>query len=71
MNGSWDRIALFRFTESSRPEVVYLPAHRDGNRLVLEGMMDESAFGSPMVTPEGAIAMLQGEHSGLFMDKVF
>ena len=70
-NGSWDRIALFRFTESSRPEVVYLPAHRDGNRLVLEGMMDESAFGSPMVTPEGAIAMLQDEHSGLFMDKVF
>jgi hypothetical protein len=70
-NESWDRVAVFRFTESTRPEVLFVPAHRDGSRLVLDALVDESAFGSPVLTPLGAVAMLQDEHTGLMLDKVF
>ncbi len=70
-NQEWDRVALFRFSDQVRPELVFVQAHRSGNRLVLDTPIDENAFGSPVLTPRGAIAMVQGERSGTMLTGLF
>ncbi len=67
---AWDSVALFRFRDcvhgnSADPELIVLPAKRNGNRIELGELVDNSAFGSPIVAPEGVIGIVQDESSGV------
>jgi len=66
----WDSVALFRFrggllSSSADPELIEVPAKRNGNRIELGELVDSSAFGSPIVAPEGVIGIVQDENSGV------
>lgn len=66
----WDSVALFRFRggvggNSADPELIEVPARRSGNRIELGELVDSSAFGSPIVAPEGVIGIVQDENSGV------
>lgn len=66
----WDSVALFRFRNgmpgsSSDPELIEIPARRNGNRITLGELVDSSVFGSPIVAPEGVIGIVQDETSGV------
>lgn len=67
---SWDSVAIFRFRDcvrnsSAEPELIVIPAKRNGNRIELGELVDSSAFGSPIVAPEGVIGIVQDETSGV------
>jgi len=64
----WDSVALFRFPggkHTSSPELIVIPAKRNGNRIELGELVDNSIFGSPIVAPEGVIGIVQNESSGV------
>lgn len=67
---AWDSVALFRFREGvhnspAQPELIIVPAKRDGNRIELGELVDSATFGSPIVAPEGVIGIVQDESSGV------
>ncbi|HLJ27766.1 MAG TPA: hypothetical protein VKY85_13730 [Candidatus Angelobacter sp.] len=67
---AWDSVALFRFRDglrgsSAEPELIVVPAKRNGNRIELGELVDSSTFGSPIVAPEGVIGIVQDETSGV------
>jgi hypothetical protein len=69
----WDRVALFRFPAvraDASLDVIYVKARRSGGRILLSEPVDSSAFGSPVVLPDGAIGMLQDETSGVVIEKL-
>jgi hypothetical protein len=62
----WDHAALFR-TRAGSPEnfeVIYVRARRVENRIELLDPTDSTAFGSPLIVPEGLIGIVQSESSG-------
>jgi S1-C subfamily serine protease len=66
----WNSVAVFRFRDgvsgsSAEPELIVVPAKRDGTRIQLGELVDSSAFGSPIVAPEGVIGIVQDESSGV------
>jgi hypothetical protein len=66
---SWDRVAVFRATVAAAGgaiqfETISPRVHRDGSALVLDDPVDRSALGSPVVTSEGVIGMVQDERGG-------
>jgi hypothetical protein len=66
----WDSVAVFRFRDgvsgsSAEPELIVVPAKRDGTRIQLGELVDSSAFGSPIVAPEGVIGIVQDQSSGV------
>lgn len=66
----WDSVALFRFRNgtpgsSADPELIVIPAKRNGNRITLGELVDSSVFGSPIVASEGVIGIVQDETSGV------
>jgi hypothetical protein len=61
---NWETVAVFRFRRGSRggsadPELVL-----NGNRIELGETVDSSAFGSPIVTADGVIGVVQDENGG-------
>jgi hypothetical protein len=66
----WDSVALFRFrggarSSSADPELIVIPARRDGDRIQLQELVDSSVFGSPIITPDGVVGIVQDESSGV------
>jgi hypothetical protein len=66
---SWDRLTMFRANDAGKVEIIYTPAHRKDNRIFLEDSVDERAYGSLLIAPEGAIGMAQDEQSGIVLRK--
>ncbi len=60
----WERVAVFRLTQEGTFETIFVPAHRDGDRIIFDTPVDDAAVGSPVMTTAGAIGIVQGEHSG-------
>jgi hypothetical protein len=63
-------LVAFRFgagawMEKADPEIVGLSAKLVNGRLILDNPMDASAWGSPMVSANGVVGMLQDEKSGI------
>jgi hypothetical protein len=44
-----------------------MPAHQTDDRIFLEDSVDERAFGSLLIAPEGAVGMVQAEQSGMIL----
>jgi hypothetical protein len=66
----WNSVALFRFRDGvqnspANPELIVVSARRNGNRIELGELVDSSAFGSPIVAPEGVIGIVQNQNSGV------
>jgi hypothetical protein len=69
---SWPQVAIFRLREDAvtkKPsiEVLQMGAVRDGNGIKLNEPVDAAAFGSPIVTPDGVIGLVQDEQAGAFL----
>jgi len=68
----WDDAALFRPRAGSRAsfEVIYPRARRIGNRIDLLDPTDSTAFGSPLVVPEGVIGIVQSESTAALISSL-
>jgi hypothetical protein len=69
---SWEQVAVFRLRKdlaSKRPsvEVLQLGARREGKGIRLTEPVDSAVFGSPIVTPNGVIGLVQDEQAGTFL----
>ena len=70
---SWEQVAVFRLRLDSETrkvksvEVLQLGARRDGKGIVLTEPVDSEVFGSPIITPDGVIGMVQDEQTGAFL----
>ena len=64
---NWDRLTMFHIDEEGALELVSIPAHRANDRVLLEDSVDERAFGSLLIAPEGAVGMVQAEQSGMIL----
>jgi hypothetical protein len=69
---SWEHVAVFRLhvdaaTKKLSVEVLQLGAHREGQGIRLNVPVDAAVFGSPIVTPEGVIGLVQDEQTGAFL----
>jgi hypothetical protein len=63
---AWPKLAVFRLIpktpgSAASIELVQLSAHRDGSLLRFDQPLDPAAFGSPVVSPEGVVAIVQDE----------
>jgi hypothetical protein len=68
----WDRAAVYRARIDSSTgrrtvENLALKATRDGNTIRLSDPVDSSVFGSPIVTPDGVIGIVEDERTGIFL----
>ena len=69
---NWEKVAVFRLISNTATgkdsiEVVQLSAHREGKSIQLDQPVDSSFYGSPIVTPEGVIGVVQDERAGAFL----
>ena len=69
---SWEHVAVFRLREDAatrKPsvDVLQLGARRDGLGIRLSEPVDGAVFGSPIVTPDGVIGLVQDEQTGAFL----
>jgi len=69
---SWERVAVFRLREDPvthlhTVEILQLGARREGKGIQLSDPVDSAVFGSPIVTPDGVIGMVQDEQTGTFL----
>lgn len=69
---SWEQVAVFRLREdpvTKKPsvEILQLGARRDGKGIQLTEPVDAAAYGSPIVTPNGVIGLVQDEQAGAFL----
>jgi hypothetical protein len=70
---SWEQVAVFRLRldpetkKVQSVETLQLGAHRDGKSIVLSEPVDSAVFGSPIVTPDGVIGLVQDEQAGAFL----
>ena len=68
----WDEVVVFR--QRSEPvtgkpfvEALVLAARREGKGIRLSEPVDAAAFGSPIVTRDGVLGMVQDERTGTFL----
>jgi hypothetical protein len=66
-NQNWDRLTMFRVDDDGQLELITTPAHRANDRIILEDAVDERAFGSLLIAPEGAVGVVQAEQSGMVL----
>jgi len=59
------RFGAGQWTEKADPEILTLSAKVADGRLILDDPIDASAFGSPMISPNGIVGILQDEKSGI------
>jgi hypothetical protein len=69
---AWEHVAVFRLhvdAVSKMPsvEVLLLGARHDGQGIRLSEPVDAAVFGSPIVTPDGVIGLVQDEQTGAFL----
>ncbi|HEX4136384.1 MAG TPA: hypothetical protein VHY84_17350 [Bryobacteraceae bacterium] len=64
---TWDRVAVFKLNSDGKTETIFVPARRQGDRLIFDTPVDDETFGSPIIVPGGAIGMVQDEHSGMII----
>jgi len=64
---SFDRVGVFHLTPAGKLEVVLMAAHVRDGRVVLDSPVDDSAFGSIVVGPDGIVGMVQDERSAMFL----
>jgi hypothetical protein len=69
---SWAQVAVFRLREDTatkKPtvELLTMAARRDGKGIQLSEPVDAAVFGSPIVTPDGVIGLVQDEQTGAFL----
>jgi hypothetical protein len=69
---SWEHVYVFRLRENAATrqptvEVLKLAARREGQGIRLSDPVDAAVFGSPIVTPDGVIGMVQDEQTGAFL----
>ena len=66
----WAVVRLVRATDSDdvTTEVVMLPGHIVDKRIVFDEPIDDSAFGSPVFSREGSVAMVQSETSAVMLN---
>jgi hypothetical protein len=64
---NWDRVTLFRADDAGKVELISMSAHSQDGRIVLEDPIDDRAYGSTIITPDGAIGMVQDERSGMVL----
>ena len=62
---SWDSLTLFRVDDAGNLESVRTAAHRQDNRILLDDPVDDRAFGSLLLSSQGAVGMVQDEKSGM------
>lgn len=68
----WEQVAVFRLridpvSKAASLEVFELGANREGKSIHLAEPVDAAVFGSPIVTPDGVIGMVQDEQTGTFL----
>lgn len=68
----WDQVAVFRLhmdgkTGQAAVEILPIRAFRDGHAIRLSDPVDSAVFGSPIVTPDGVIGIVQDERVGAFL----
>jgi len=68
----WEQVAVFRLridqiTKTSSLEILTLSAYREGKSIRLAVPVDSAVFGSPIVTPDGVIGLVQDEQVGTFL----
>jgi hypothetical protein len=68
----WEQVAVFRLridpvSKAPSLEVLELGAYREGKSIHLTEPVDSAVFGSPIVTPDGVIGMVQDEQTGTFL----
>jgi hypothetical protein len=69
---SWEHVAVFRLrqdavTRQPSVDVLQLGARRNGLGIQLSEPVDGAVFGSPIVTPDGVIGLVQDEQTGAFL----
>jgi hypothetical protein len=69
---NWPQVVVFRLREdkaTKKPsvELLTMAAHRDGKGIQLSEPVDAAVFGSPIVTPDGVIGLVQDEQTGAFL----
>jgi hypothetical protein len=69
---AWEHVAVFRLrvdaaTKKPSVEVLQLGARREGQGIRLNVPVDAAVFGSPIVTPDGVIGLVQDEQTGAFL----
>jgi hypothetical protein len=69
---NWEHVAVFRLREDAATkklsvEVLQLGARREGQGIRLSEPVDGAVFGSPIVTPDGVIGLVQDEQIGAFL----
>jgi hypothetical protein len=69
---SWDTIVVFRLRKGAGPggrvvEPLPIAARRDGNSIHLLQPVDDAVYGSPIVTPQGVIGIVQDVQTGSFL----
>jgi hypothetical protein len=69
---SWDQVAVFRqrrnpATGETYVEAFGLGARREGQGIRLTVPVDSAVFGSPIVTPDGVIGIVQDEQAGALL----
>ena len=66
----YNSLLVFRYgagvwTQNVEPEIVSVSAKLVGGRLILDNPIDSSACGSPMISENGVVGILQEEKSGI------
>jgi len=66
----YESLVAFRFgaglwMEKADPEILGLSAKLSNGRLILDDPIDASAWGSPIISPNGVVGILQDEKSGI------
>jgi DNA-dependent RNA polymerase auxiliary subunit epsilon len=69
---SWDKVIVFRLREKPgngqrTVDVLAIGARREGDGIRLTEPVDEAVFGSPILTPDGVIGLVQDEQTGTFL----
>ena len=69
---NWDRLTVFRLSETGKNpngnmELISSPAHLQDGRIVLDDPVDDRAWGSLLLSPDGAVGMLQEERTGMVL----
>ena len=69
---SWSKVAVYRLVSDSQTgkdsvDVMMLSARREGKSIHFDRPVDSSFFGSPVMTPEGVLGIVQDEETGAFL----
>jgi len=69
---AWDKVIVFRLrgkpgNGQRTVDALVMGARRDGDGIRLTEPVDEAVFGSPILTPDGVIGLVQDEQTGTFL----